>query len=255
MDPKDAFTILKSNQFMDYREVRKSYIDLVSVWHPDRFIHNERLRKKAIEEMKQINIAWETIQDDIKVRNKSHNTSINKNKSIVLIKCINCGTKNRIPKSKSIASNIRCGKCRKNLYPDPSSTKRKFEDIFEEIRFCAVDSCNGRIQNGRCNQCGKTLEEGLKILAANNKLGIRILMCMITGGLIYLFSSILPENATNATSSSSQLHYEINGSTISKNGTKKISNFNDKVPELPLSGKTLNITQEDIIVPFEIIKK
>ncbi|KJR97174.1 MAG: hypothetical protein VR65_24790 [Desulfobulbaceae bacterium BRH_c16a] len=259
MNLKDAFTILKSNQFMDYREVRKSYIDLVSVWHPDRFTYNERLRNRAIEEMKQINVAWETIQNNLKnIPNTHRVTSVNReNKPAALIRCIHCGTKNRVLKDKSFISSIKCGKCRKSLYADPSSTKKKFEDVFEEIRFCAVYSCSGRIQNGRCNQCGKTLEEGFKILKpANNKRGIRILLYIITGGLVCLIIYFIwPENTTNASSRSLQLHNEINGSTISQKGSKKSSQLNDKEPEVPLDKETHNITSKDIIIPFEIIKK
>ncbi len=44
-------------------EVRESWRDLVQVWHPDRFRGNARLRKKAEERIKRINLAYETIKN------------------------------------------------------------------------------------------------------------------------------------------------------------------------------------------------
>jgi hypothetical protein len=40
-------------------EVKKVYRDLVQVWHPDRFAGNDRLRAKAEEQTKEINLAFE----------------------------------------------------------------------------------------------------------------------------------------------------------------------------------------------------
>jgi|GEM_PF-2583728 len=39
-------------------EIREAYQDLVMVWHPDRFMHNPRLYKKAEEKLKQVNQAY-----------------------------------------------------------------------------------------------------------------------------------------------------------------------------------------------------
>jgi len=43
-------------------EVREAYIDMARVWHPDRFTGNPRLRKKAEEKLKGINIAYTEIR-------------------------------------------------------------------------------------------------------------------------------------------------------------------------------------------------
>lgn len=43
-------------------EIKQAYRDLVEVWHPDRFSHNERLRKKAEEMLKLINAAYDRIK-------------------------------------------------------------------------------------------------------------------------------------------------------------------------------------------------
>jgi DnaJ domain len=52
-DLPDAFT---------EAQLKQAYHDLVQVWHPDKHSHNERLRKKADEKMKEINQAYEVLQ-------------------------------------------------------------------------------------------------------------------------------------------------------------------------------------------------
>ena len=43
-------------------DVRKAYKDMVRVWHPDRFTGNARLRARANEKLKAINLAYGEIQ-------------------------------------------------------------------------------------------------------------------------------------------------------------------------------------------------
>ena len=43
-------------------EVNQAYRDLANVWHPDRFVSNPRLQKKAEEKIKEINAAYEYIK-------------------------------------------------------------------------------------------------------------------------------------------------------------------------------------------------
>jgi hypothetical protein len=43
-------------------QLKQAYHDLVQVWHPDKHSHNERLRKKADEKMKEINQAYEVLK-------------------------------------------------------------------------------------------------------------------------------------------------------------------------------------------------
>lgn len=40
-------------------EIKKAYHDLVKVWHPDRFMHDEALAQKAQEKLKEINEAYD----------------------------------------------------------------------------------------------------------------------------------------------------------------------------------------------------
>ena len=43
-------------------ELTQAYRDLANVWHPDRFVGNPRLQKKAEEKIKEINAAYEYIK-------------------------------------------------------------------------------------------------------------------------------------------------------------------------------------------------
>ncbi len=43
-------------------DVKRAYRDLVQVWHPDRFSHNQSLQKKAEEKLKEINSAYEAVK-------------------------------------------------------------------------------------------------------------------------------------------------------------------------------------------------
>ena len=44
------------------QDVKKSYRDLVKVWHPDRFLNNSRVRRRAEEKLKEINGAYKILQ-------------------------------------------------------------------------------------------------------------------------------------------------------------------------------------------------
>ena len=54
---------LKTGATID--EARKAYKDLVRVWHPDRFAGNPRLRAKANEKLKEINLAYGEIKKSL----------------------------------------------------------------------------------------------------------------------------------------------------------------------------------------------
>ncbi len=44
-------------------EIKQAWRDLAQVWHPDRFVANERLQKKAQEKLKEVNAAFEALKD------------------------------------------------------------------------------------------------------------------------------------------------------------------------------------------------
>ena len=56
------FEILGLKPGASQEEVTQAYRDLANVWHPDRFVGNPRLQKKAEEKIKEINAAYETIK-------------------------------------------------------------------------------------------------------------------------------------------------------------------------------------------------
>jgi hypothetical protein len=58
----NAFATLGLNTSADRQMVRDAYRDLVQVWHPDRFSHNARLRKRAEEKLKSINNSYELLE-------------------------------------------------------------------------------------------------------------------------------------------------------------------------------------------------
>jgi DnaJ-class molecular chaperone len=62
MNIRRSFEILEIGLDATENEAKQAYKDLVSVWHPDRFSHNPRLRKKAEEKLKEANIAFETVK-------------------------------------------------------------------------------------------------------------------------------------------------------------------------------------------------
>lgn len=57
------FEILGLKPGASLDEVKEAYKDLVKVWHPDRFAHDPKLQQKAQEKLKEINEAYQKIQD------------------------------------------------------------------------------------------------------------------------------------------------------------------------------------------------
>lgn len=62
MDIKRFFEILELDPGASLDEVKQAYKDIVSVWHPDRFSNNPRLKQKAEEKLKEANLAYEKVK-------------------------------------------------------------------------------------------------------------------------------------------------------------------------------------------------
>ena len=60
MDIQRCFEILELGRNASLKEVEQAYRDLVNVWHPDRISHNPRLKHKAEEKLKDVNLAYKT---------------------------------------------------------------------------------------------------------------------------------------------------------------------------------------------------
>ncbi|MEJ2586324.1 MAG: J domain-containing protein [Deltaproteobacteria bacterium] len=69
MDVGRAFQILELRPGVTAVEARQAYKDIISVWHPDRFSNNPRLRQRAEQKVKEINLAYETVRLFLSSRN------------------------------------------------------------------------------------------------------------------------------------------------------------------------------------------
>ena len=58
---KDALDVLALRPGATAMEIKEAYRDMVKVWHPDRFGSDPRLRQKAEDKLKQINMAYEVL--------------------------------------------------------------------------------------------------------------------------------------------------------------------------------------------------
>lgn len=63
MNIRKCYEILELDQDASLPEIRQAYLDLVNVWHPDRFIQNPRLREKAENKLRNINTAYERLTE------------------------------------------------------------------------------------------------------------------------------------------------------------------------------------------------
>lgn len=79
MEIQRCFDILELDPNTSPKEAKQAYKDIVSVWHPDRFSNNPRLKEKAEEKLKEVNSAYEQVKFflavDPKLRPQSHQFS------------------------------------------------------------------------------------------------------------------------------------------------------------------------------------
>lgn len=62
MDIRRSLEILELDHEPGLDEAKQAYKDLVNVWHPDRFNENPRLRERAEKKLKEVNLAYETVE-------------------------------------------------------------------------------------------------------------------------------------------------------------------------------------------------
>ncbi|MCX5811995.1 MAG: DnaJ domain-containing protein, partial [Proteobacteria bacterium] len=74
---KKCFQILGVSRYASLEETKQAYKDLAKVWHPDRFIENPRLQKKATEKLTEINIAYEKLVSFYEDKNSLQDISVN----------------------------------------------------------------------------------------------------------------------------------------------------------------------------------
>lgn len=61
-DLQEYYRTLEVESGASWKDVKRSYRELVRVWHPDRFAHEPALERKAQEKLKQINFAFERLE-------------------------------------------------------------------------------------------------------------------------------------------------------------------------------------------------
>ena len=64
-DTERYYKILGLSTSASEEDLKNAYRELVQVWHPDRFTHNPSLQKRAEEQLKEINSAYEAIRKHI----------------------------------------------------------------------------------------------------------------------------------------------------------------------------------------------
>lgn len=62
MTIRRSFEILELQQGATLDDARQAYKDIATVWHPDRFNANPRLKHKAEQKLKEVNLAYETLK-------------------------------------------------------------------------------------------------------------------------------------------------------------------------------------------------
>ena len=71
MEIQRCFETLELPKDSSVEDVRQAYKDLVNIWHPDRVGDNPRLKKKAEEKLKDINLAYEELSSFLSSRPKT----------------------------------------------------------------------------------------------------------------------------------------------------------------------------------------
>ena len=65
LDPKTVkryFDLLEVEPGANLADIREAYRDQVTIWHPDRFASNDRLRRKADDHTKRLNQAFDFLE-------------------------------------------------------------------------------------------------------------------------------------------------------------------------------------------------
>lgn len=154
LELEQAYRTLEIPKTSTMREVKRAYHDLALVWHPDRHIENERLQRKALKKMIELNAAYHCICIHLNPERATafaHEEPENNDFTATIIECPGCCTKNRIPLYRKDAV-PKCGRCGVHLFreqykktygdfPAGLSRLKIFPRAFFTMRAC---SCYGR---------------------------------------------------------------------------------------------------------------
>lgn len=75
MNLQQCLKILELENIGTFQEAKRAYKDLVRVWHPDRFQGNPRLKQKADEKLREINLAFTFLSDYLASRPSGETTA------------------------------------------------------------------------------------------------------------------------------------------------------------------------------------
>jgi hypothetical protein len=203
MDLRQAYKILEISESSSMSEVKQAYRDLAQIWHPDRQPHNERLQKKALKKMKELNEAYDcicTYLETEKTTNFTDNRSNQRGYTERMVVCPQCNTKNRVPPSHN-DTEAKCGKCGNYLFRE--QYKEQPEADWEHVTPCGDKTCTGVIDStGRCTKCGKTYEECIRAGKYKREKRKQILVGIILVILIYfiliIYYQFLTSNETGS---------------------------------------------------------
>ncbi|MCK4817901.1 J domain-containing protein [bacterium] len=161
MDLKRCFEILKLDSDASPSELKQAHRDLVDVWHPDRFSHNPRLRKRAEEELKEINIAYQEVLSFLSLEQERLKTTSEEAERIRREAEARAEAKSREAKAEAEARRRQKAKAKSESDSDID---------WEHRILCGDESCTGIIDSdGRCTECGKAFEESKAEAKANTK--------------------------------------------------------------------------------------
>ena len=68
-----SFKILELDHDATEDDAKQAYKDIVNVWHPDRFSSNPRLKQKAEQKLKEVNVAYGNVKAFLKQGEQSNN--------------------------------------------------------------------------------------------------------------------------------------------------------------------------------------
>lgn len=153
MDIEKNFEILRVSSRSSLSEVKQAYRDLVNVWHPDRFSHNDRLKRKAEEELKKINLAYNEILQFLSYEQERIKLQAEEEKRVRREATIRAEKEKaeHMARAKAEAE----ARMREKVKTEPDS-----DTEWQTRILCGDENCIGIIdENGHCTECGKTLEE------------------------------------------------------------------------------------------------
>ena len=179
---KEYYALLGCTSDSTIDEITKNYRVKSKKFHPD-VLHSKDLPNEILQFSKEKFLKFTEAKDFLinEVRNKSKNADFKEREEEEKkhkerekqqrkeVKCVNCGVVNRIPEVIPYGLIVKYGKCGNNPYVKAGEANAKHQG--ENRIPCADGTCIGLIKpDGRCSQCGKTLEEGAAADAAAQKL-------------------------------------------------------------------------------------